>query len=253
MEGYHVATIHPEGIPFNGPPQGSYDIWHFPNGDVARQAVPGAVPSMDADASATSQAAAEALAQVLIDWHFPGAAMPVLDPNLDPRSQLAAWHRKVWQDKYGRPINAPDSQMLDNVLYFMFPNQTFWLSETIPWSYQFFPHENDPNKSYFEVRMMMPLIEGEPRPPSAPVIEIGTEETITEKAPAFSFLGYVLDQDMTNLPLVQQGMKSADPRRAYSQLGTYQESFLQHWHALIDARIAQAEQKKARSYTPTKV
>ena len=72
-------------------------------------------------------------------------------------------------------------------------------------------------------------------------IEIGIDETITDKAPAFSFLGFVLDQDMANMPLVQQGMKSADPMRAHSQLGTYQESFLQHWHALIDARMAQAD------------
>lgn len=249
MEGYHVAVTHPEGVPFNGPPQGQYDIWHYANGDVARQAVPGSVPSIDADATATSHAAAAALAEVLIAWHYPDAARPELVEEEDARSQIAAWHRSAWTGKYGRPNNSTDALMLDNVLYFMFPNQAFWLSETIPWTYQFLPHETDPEKSYFEVRLLLPVAEGEPRPPSAPVIDIGIDEKIVDKAPGMSFLGYVLDQDMSNMPLVQQGMKSADPACAHSQLSTYQESFIQHWNALIDERIAQSA---ARSGLNTK-
>ena len=53
--------------------------------------------------------------------------------------------------------------------------------------------------------MLKPVTEREPRPPSALVIEIDIDETITEKASALDFLGYVLDQDMANMPLVQQG------------------------------------------------
>ena len=72
------------------------------------------------------------------------------------------------------------------------------------------------------------------RPPSAPVIEIGPDESIAEKAPEFSVLGFIFDQDMNMAPKVQLGLRAADPARHFATLGSYQESIIQHWHETLD-------------------
>jgi phenylpropionate dioxygenase-like ring-hydroxylating dioxygenase large terminal subunit len=237
QESYHLYATHPEGVPFNGDSQSQYDIWPTARGAVGRESVPSAVPSMHAPSDATPLQAAAVFAQVMKGWHYPDADLPALTAGGDVRAETAAWHRKAYQKAYGRPHDGPDAVMLDSVLYFMFPQFAAWLSEGVPFVYQFTPHATDPEKCYFEVRLLMPFAEGEPRPPSSPVIEVGLDESIAAKVPSFSFLGMIFDQDMSNMPLVQRGVRAADPRRHHTQLGTFQESLIQHWNELFDRQM----------------
>lgn len=238
QESYHVVGTHPEGLPFNGDSQAQYDIYRTPHGHIGRQIVPSAVPSMHAPASATNFEAAMASAMLAKAWHYPEFPLPELDPGQDLRAQLGDWMRAAYADAYQRDAGQPDSTMLDSTLYFMFPNFAVWLSELIPFVYHFTPHPTDPNKSYFEARLLMPYAEGTRRPPSSPCIEIGLHETIMEKAPAFGFLALIFDQDMGNMPLIQAGVQAANPKRHHSQLGTYQEMIIQHWHETLDEYLA---------------
>jgi len=237
QESYHVYATHPEAVPFTGDSQSQYDIFTTPNGAIGREAVPSVVPSMHADASATTVAAGLAAAQAVGTWHYPDFPMPELDPAGDIRAQVGAWAREAYRRAYGRNTDAPDAVLLDSTLYFMYPQACFWMAESVPFVYQFTPHATDPNLSYFDVRMLVPYAEGQERPPSSPPIEIGLGEKIIEKAPAFQFLAYIFDQDMSNMPLVQQGIKAADPWHFHSRLGAYQESLIQHWHELFDEQM----------------
>ncbi len=234
MESYHLLGTHPEAVPYNGDSQTQYDIWSSKHGHVGRNATPSAVPSMHAAPEATAHEAAMVYATGMRDWHYPNEKLPTLDPNRDPRVQVAAWHREVMQRAYGRPVSLPDGVMIDSLLYFMFPHCTFWLSEALPFTYQFTPHATDPGKSYFEVRMLLPWPEGQERPPSSPAIEVAPDERLTDRAPAFHILGYVFDQDMSNMPLIQKGAQAADPARHHTQLGRYQEFLVQYWNHLFD-------------------
>ena len=234
MESYHLLGTHPEAVPYNGDSQTQYDLWKGKHGLVGRNATPSAVPSMHAASDATPHKAAEVYMSGMRDWHYPGEPLPQLDPKADPRLQAAAWHREVMQRAYGRAIDLPDAVMIDSLLYFMFPHCTFWLSESLPFTYQFTPHATDPQKSYFEVRMLLPLPEGQPRPPSSPAIEVSPDERVMDKAPAFNILGYVFDQDMSNMPLIQKGVRAADPKCHHSQLGRYQEFLVQAWNKAFD-------------------
>lgn len=238
QESYHLYATHPEGVPFNGDSQSQYDIFTTSMGAVGREAVPSAVPSMHADSSATVLAAGTVFAQVQQMWHYPQASLPQLDPTGDVRAQLGKWARDTYEQTYDRPNTQPDAVMLDSSLYFLYPQFTLWLSEAVPFVYQFLPHETDPNYCYFDVRLLMPSREGEAAPPAAEMIEIGEHESIAEKAPLFGFLGMIFDQDMSNLPLVQRGLKSADPSAPHSRLGAYQEGMIQAWHELIDRDLA---------------
>ncbi|MEO0030469.1 MAG: hypothetical protein RIS94_227 [Pseudomonadota bacterium] len=238
QESYHLYATHPEGVPFNGDSQSQYDIFTTPQGAVGREAVPSAVPSMHADSSASVLMAGMVFAQVQQSWHYPQATMPEIDPEGDVRAQLGAWTRAAYEQAYGRPTSQPDGEMLDSALYFLYPNFTIWLSEAVPFVYQFLPHESDPDYCYFDVRLLMPYHEDGPRPPAAEMIEIGERDSIAANAPAFGFLGMIFDQDMSNLPLVQRGLKAATPEAPYARLGRYQESLIQAWHELIDRDLA---------------
>jgi phenylpropionate dioxygenase-like ring-hydroxylating dioxygenase large terminal subunit len=232
-ESYHVLTTHPAATPYNGDCQSQYDIWETAHGHIGRQVAPSAVPSVYASPDATRLTASEVYAQIMKQWHYPDADLPVLDPSRDLRTQIADWHRAVQKQFYGRDVDLPDAIMVDSLLYFMFPHFTVWLSESLPFTYQFLPHATDPEQSYFDVRMLLPCPSGKPRPPSAPAIDVSPDETIESKCPDFGFLATVFDQDMANMPRVQRGVKAAKPGR-HTQLSTYQEMIVQHWNALVD-------------------
>jgi phenylpropionate dioxygenase-like ring-hydroxylating dioxygenase large terminal subunit len=233
MESYHVLATHPIGVPFNGDSQAQYDIWASEHSHVGRQITPSAVPSMHAGPEATTVAAGHAYAMTMQQWHYPECELPAIDAQQDVRAQIAAWHRAAQKKTYGREVSVPDAVMLDSTLYFMFPQSTFWLSESLPFTYAFTPHPTDPGQSYFEVRMLLPLKAGQ-KPSSAPLINVARDESIAERAQAFGYLGVIFDQDMANMPLIQAGVRTADPARRHSQLGTYQEAIIQHWNEVLD-------------------
>jgi phenylpropionate dioxygenase-like ring-hydroxylating dioxygenase large terminal subunit len=238
LEAYHVVGTHPEAMPFSGDSQSQYDVWETDFSNVGRLVTPAAVPSMLAPADASQLEAAYASAQIIGSWHYPGAPMPEFDPHRDLRAQLSDWHRVLFKEKYGRPSKVPDAVLIDSTLYHFYPNMTLWLSEFIPFAYQFLPHETDPEMSYFDVRLLLPISENETSPAPSPRIDIGPNENVADKAPAFQFLAQVFDQDMYNLPFTQNGIRSADPERSFAVLGRYQESIIQHWNDLHDRFMA---------------
>ncbi|HET8613770.1 MAG TPA: aromatic ring-hydroxylating dioxygenase subunit alpha [Sphingomonas sp.] len=237
MEAYHLFATHPEAMPFNGDSQAQYDIWVTEHGHIGRNASCSATPSMHAPAEATVAGAGEMFLHAMKDWHYPDAEIPPLDPDKDIRAQLGEWHRREASRFYGREIDLSDAVMMDSLLYFIYPHSCFWLSESVPFTYQFLPHETDPEMSYFDVRLMLPIPEGRPTPPSSPPIEIGPEESVFEKAQGFGFLAYVFDQDMSNMPLIQRGMHAANPKACHSRLGAYQEMIIQHWNDVIEKQV----------------
>ena len=237
QEAYHLFTTHPEAVPITADAQTQYDVWAGEHGHVGRNASCSGTPSIHAPPDVTPFKATQMFAEAIRDWHYPGAELPTIDPDGDLRAQLGAWHRARIKQRYGRDTDIPDAMMMDSLLYFMFPHACFWLSESVPFTYQFTPHRTDPEKSYFEVRLLLPCPENGAPPPSAPNIEIGADESIYKMAPDFGFLGYVFDQDMSNLPRVQLGSTAANPAYPRSRLGVYQEAIIQHWNAVLDDMI----------------
>jgi len=239
MESYHLIGTHPSAIPFTGESQAQYEIFAGENGNVGRYVTPAGIPSMNAGADATALAASEMFAAALKAWRFPDAEMPKLDPSKDTRVQIAQWHRDLHERLYKTSTaGTPDSVMIDNSLYFVFPQSTLWLGEAIPFAYQFTPHATDPEKCYLDCRLLLRYPADQPRPPAAPVVEVGLDQTILDRAKDFGFLATVFDEDMDNLPRVQAGVRAADPARHHSYLASYQELLIQHLHDVLDAWIA---------------
>lgn len=241
QEAYHLYATHPEAVPFTGDAQAQYDVWPGENGHVGRNVTPSAQPSMHAPADASAVEAAQMFAQAMVDWHYPGHEYPEFDPDKDLRLQAAEWHRKTIKEFYGRDSKIPDAAMLDSFLYFMFPHAAFWMTEAVPMTYQFTPHPTDPEQAFFEVRLMLPCPEGRETPPPAELVELGPDDSVFENVPPFGFLGFIFDQDMSNMPLIQKGAHAANPEESFTRLGRYQEQLIQHWNNLIVDRVAELD------------
>lgn len=239
MESYHVIGTHSNAIAFSGDTQAQYDIFEDGAGHIGRQLTPGGHPSMHAPPEASVANAILGAAQFLRDMHYPDEELPEIDPSRPVRPQVAAWFRDLETARLGRTCTFPDGIMLDSPLYFVFPQSCFWLSEALPFVYSFLPHDSDPELSYMEVRMMKLFPEGTERPKSAPRIEVAPDQNVADEAKAFGFLGNVFDQDYENLPLVQAGVRSADPARHYAQLGEYQEFVIKRFHELLDEAMSE--------------
>jgi len=234
QEAYHLYATHPEAVPFAGDAQGKYDVWETKGSHVGRNSTYSAIPSAHAPADTDPVASAQMFMQATGDWHYPGYPVAELDPKGDLRAQIANWIRDAFKEKHGRDANLPDAILLDSLLYFFYPHSCFWLSEAVPFTYQFWPHATDPNKSYFEVRMLYPVNPGQERPAAAQCVNLGPNDSIFQAMQAeFGFLAYIFDQDCGNLPRVQRGAHSANIENPTTVLGAYQESIISHWNTVM--------------------
>ena len=131
-----------------------------------------------------------------------------------------------------------DTTMIDSIQYFLFPNFCPWYGEGLPLVYQFLPYGDNPNESMMSVRLTAPLPGGDsPRPASAPIQHIGFDDPFSV-APEIGLLALIFDQDMGNIPRIQQGVKSAAESHARLTLGRYQEQRIRHFHETLDSVLA---------------
>jgi hypothetical protein len=115
-----------------------------------------------------------------------------------------------------------DDQLSDDYHYMIFPNITMNIHCNSVMIFRQRPHESDPNKMYWDLQNYSLIPEGEPWPerPLHRQFRHGEES-----------LGEVLDQDATNLPMIQKGMNSRGFRGLW--VGT-QELRVRHFHKTLD-------------------
>lgn len=115
-----------------------------------------------------------------------------------------------------------DDQLTDDYHYMIFPNITLNIHANSFMLFRQRPHESDPNKMYFDVQNYTLIPEGQPipEPPQHRSFKYG-EDT----------LGEVLDQDASNLGMVQRGMNSRGFRGLWI---SNQELRVRHLHKTVD-------------------
>lgn len=119
-----------------------------------------------------------------------------------------------------------DAQMCDDFHYTVFPNVTFNTHSMFVWVFMHRPHPSDPNKMYFDFFNLS----------NTPAIDVARPEkknysTANNDTLAEAFTGAeVLDEDLYNLPRIQQGMNSS----AFNALHlSTQEVRILHHHATL--------------------
>lgn len=153
------------------------------------------------------------------------------DPML-ARKILAQANRDAFTAMNGHDYSdATDSEMLDNFTYNIFPNWSPWGGLVPNIVYRWRPW-GDVDHCLMEVRILMRTPKGE-KPPRGPAMHmIPADQPFGSASDLIgAALAGVFDQDMENLPHVQQGMKATPD--GVIELGHYQESRIRHFHRTI--------------------
>jgi phenylpropionate dioxygenase-like ring-hydroxylating dioxygenase large terminal subunit len=226
VESYHFNATHPQLLPFVGDTIAQYNVY----GHHSRIILPVAVQSQHL----SSQVDQQALAKKLAAFEGTDPATVHLPEGMTARSYAAEVARQRQRERLGVDCSTLlDTEILDVMSYFIFPNLLVTPSLEFPLQSRFRPNGNDPDSCIMEVRVVLPY-PSEQRPPVAKIYRLAADESWT-KIPGFEQLGAIFDQDTSNLRRLQKGLKaSAKPGITLSK---YQESIIRHFHQVLDRQL----------------
>lgn len=238
MEGYHLLKVHPQLAEHAGDCNAQYD--HY--GPHARFLTAVGVPSPHLgggipDADVVHAMLSDAFA-MLRDQMPEGAAMPempTLPEGMSARDFLSDFLRSMYKDRSGIDLaGVSDTEVLDAIDYFIFPNFIFWGGFSIPLYYRFRPNGNDPDSCIFEMFIVAQMPAELPLPPDAPMRTMGVDEAFSDAA-ELAAIGPLIDQDAVNLVKIQRGLHSSESGEIHYL--RYQERTLQNFHAHLGAIV----------------
>lgn len=232
MEAWHTVETHPQILPFTGDANTQYSTY----GDHVNAALtPFAVMSPHIDPAGKAQ-------QWIVDEFLKyngragGTEMSVDVPDgMTARRAMAAANREKYQADSGYDhSHVTDAELLDAFVYNVFPNFAPWggFMPNIVYRWRPWP---DQDKTLMEVRILVRLPADATKPPPVEMNFLGTDQPWTD-AKELGVLGDVFQQDMENLPFVQDGLKCS--KNGQVQLGNYQEIRVRHLHATLDKYLA---------------
>ncbi|MBS0409502.1 MAG: aromatic ring-hydroxylating dioxygenase subunit alpha [Proteobacteria bacterium] len=233
MEAWHSVVTHPQILPFTGDANTRYNVY----GDHVNVALtPFAVMSPHLDASAHSQ-------QWIVDEFLKyngragGADLKVQVPEgTSARAAMAAVNRERYTAMFGHDhSHATDAELLDAFTYNVFPNFAPWggFMPNIVYRWRPWP---DQDSTLMEVRLLMRVPPGQPKPRAPEMHMLGEDEPWTAATELGAALAGVFEQDMANLPYVQDGLKASKNNAVH--LGDYQEIRIRHFHRTLDKYLA---------------
>ena len=226
MESYHVVATHPQLLPGMGDTITQYDSF----GHFARAITPNGLPS--------THLKWEPTAQDMVDVHYDraiGDPVPVPVPDgVDGRTALSDHRRAGLAGVLGdeRAAALSDAEVSDSMVYVVFPNFHPWGSFNRI-VYRFRPNGNRHDQCIMECMILSPF-SGE-RPPASPLRMLGVDDDWTD-AFELGLLTRVFNQDVYNLPRVQEGLESGAIDEVV--LARYQETKIRAMHAELERWIA---------------
>lgn len=238
MESYHAYATHPQLMPFTGDANAAYNVW----GDhVNANFTPFAVPSPHVAAQARGE-------QWIVDefLKYNGRSSDNFDPERDAndnrvpdgmtaRRAMGETQRASAARAFGGDYDqVSDAELLDALVYNVFPNFAPWGGFMPNIVYRWRPWK-DVDHCLMEVRVLTRVPPGQPRPHGVPMHFLTADES-WESAAETGVLGGVVDQDMDNMALVQEGLKAS--RNGRVELADYQEVRIRHFHQTLDKYLA---------------
>lgn len=234
MEAWHTIITHPQLLPFTGDCNAAYWTW---GDNVNVNLVPFGVMSPHINPEGRSQ-------QWIVDEFikFNGRSADAYDANADPfavhvpegstaRLALGEAMRANYTKTFGHDhSHATDAELLDGLVYNVFPNFAPWGGFMPNIVYRWRPW-GDVDHCLMEVRILTRVPPGQPMPRGVSMRFLSDAEPWTA-APELGVLGDVFEQDMANLPYVQEGMKCS--KNELINLADYQEIRLRQFHQTLD-------------------
>ncbi|MFT5705152.1 MAG: phenylpropionate dioxygenase-like ring-hydroxylating dioxygenase large terminal subunit [Shewanella sp.] len=228
MEAYHSIATHPQIMTFSGDANSQYDIL----GEHSNRAIhPMGVQSAYLPEDSISQ-------QQILDTLTTGSGRVTNDEKIlvpqngNAREIIAQISRDNFSIENGHDYsNAADTEMLDALVYNVFPNFAPWGGYAPNIVYRWLPDGNDPDSCFMEAMVLKRGIKGEAHSIPCPVHLLRDDEKWSD-AEELGALGPIFDQDMGNMPVVQQGMRAAKNKKI--ELANFQEIRLRHIHTILN-------------------
>jgi phenylpropionate dioxygenase-like ring-hydroxylating dioxygenase large terminal subunit len=226
MEGYHAPAVHPDTIM----PAGPFELIRadiFPGEPhFSRGLGSSGVIDVDGENSiARQQAAVDHYVRFYTPEFSARDDLVVTDANTarDIMHRLAVEKARI--DNGADLSNMARFDVIDFCWYNVFPNFMPWPTLGYPLAYWFRPIDG-PNTCTMDILFLLP--HGDTKPPSAQCIDLDYDDPCE---PYLGAVGTILDEDMANLPIIQQGLESS--KSGVVNLSEYFESRIRHFHSTL--------------------
>jgi hypothetical protein len=228
MESFHTVATHRQIMTFTGDANSQYDTF---GANVSRSVTPMGVPSPHLS-GVTEEEVMRDILELSGRMALDSAEGQVLPDDLTARKYVADTNRQIFEEASGTDLSdATMSELEDAILYTALPNFQIWIGYHGNIVYRFLPNGDDHNSCLFDIMLLMRYPQGTPRPAAVPVHKLRPDQPFTA-AEELGALGPVFDQDDSNMPAVQRGMKAS--KKGAVSLASYQESRIRHMHQTID-------------------
>jgi phenylpropionate dioxygenase-like ring-hydroxylating dioxygenase large terminal subunit len=234
MEAWHTIVTHPQLLPFTGDENSAYWTW---GDNVNVNLVPFGVMSPHVDPTGKPQ---QWIVDEFIKFNGRSAenyeegsdAFAVKVPaGMTARHALGAAMRESYSKAFGHDHSlATDAELLDGIVYNVFPNFAPWGGYMPNIVYRWRPWQ-DVDHCLMEVRILTRVAPGKPIPHGVPMKFLTDAQPWTD-APELGVLGAVFEQDMGNLPYVQEGLRAS--KNGEVNLGDYQEIRIRQFHQTLE-------------------
>ncbi|HTW35480.1 MAG TPA: aromatic ring-hydroxylating dioxygenase subunit alpha [Rhizomicrobium sp.] len=128
-----------------------------------------------------------------------------------------------------------DAEMLDALLYNVWPHMSFWAGYAPNLVYRWRPNGRDPESAIMDVMILKRVPKSGPRPKPVPVHRLGDDEPWSA-ATELGSLAAIFEQDMGNLPYVQEGLRASGTGLVH--FGRYSEMRIRQLHRMLDRYMA---------------
>lgn len=231
LEAYHVMETHSQLMRTNGDANTQYDFY----GDhISRLINVAGIPSTFCDEELNEQQ--------ILDMFLVGDRDDVADELVVPEGgtarQVMAEQFRESAAKSGQDISqVSDSEIVDSIAYFVFPNQQFFSGVSFPIVYRFRPLGMSHDKALFDLILLKSRPTGEKVEPAEPV-RLKVEESYTTVPGMDPYVGHVFDQDTGNMQAAQEGAATAG--KSGATLANYQEVRVRHFHQTLTHYLKQS-------------
>lgn len=234
IESYHVMQTHPQTVIATAGPDSEYDIYlgkrHFSR-MITSIGVPG-----------TGLGTYEISDQDVIDNLYSSGRVgdvdiPILGPDESARPLAADIVRQQRAQQFGVDLaDVSDSELLDGIEYYIFPNFMPWVGYQVPLTYRFRPDGLNPDSAIFEVYIMEPVEDGAVREHAPKAYVMREDEEFKDIEPLIGRYSVILQQDYENFGRIRRGMQAS--KKQTIDLANYQESRIRHYHQTLDQYLS---------------
>ncbi|MGI9325218.1 MAG: RHO alpha subunit C-terminal catalytic domain-containing protein, partial [Pseudomonadales bacterium] len=230
MESQHAPVTHPQIMTHVTDVNSQYDVF---SDYVTRQISASAMPSPLLDRDNVSE---EKILNDMMQRRYKiyGDAEEI-PAGTTARAYIAQIVRESLQSQNGHDYaKYSDAEMLDSILYNLFPNFSVWGGAKPTRVYRWRPNGCDVDSAIMEVYQLDTAPKNKPHPAPAPMRMLAEDENWSD-AKELGGLGAIADQDMGNLPYVQQGLKATGNNQV--QFANYQDMRIRQHHIMIQRYI----------------